>query len=112
MYLVTMPDHHAYFESHGLPDIEWRMKITTIVLYTRVAVMLVTSALQIIWMWWFEIVVVINGVNAVLSGRLYDISIIQFFLTFLILGRILFAVVLFSLSLLVFQCCLRLHIKQ
>jgi hypothetical protein len=112
MYLVTMPDDPAYFESHGLPEIEWRMKITTILLYTRVAVMFVTSALLIIWMWRFEIIVVINGVKTVLSGRLYDISIIQFFLTFLILGRISFAVVLFSLSLLVFQCCLRWHTKQ
>ncbi len=70
MYLVTLPDHHAYFENHGLSEIEWRMKITTILLYTRVTVMFVTSALLIIWMWWFEIIVVINGVKTVLSGRL------------------------------------------
>jgi hypothetical protein len=70
MYLVTLPDHHAYFESHGLPEIEWRMKITTILLYTRVTVMFVTSALLIIWMWRFEIIVVMNGVTTVLSGRL------------------------------------------
>jgi hypothetical protein len=70
MYLVTLPDHPAYFESHGLPEIEWRMKITTILLYTRVTVMFVTSALLILWMWRFEIIVVINGVATVLSGRL------------------------------------------
>ena len=70
MYLVTSPDHHAYFESHGLPEIEWRMKITTILLYTRVTVMFVTSSLLIIWMWRFEIIVVINGETTVLSGRL------------------------------------------
>jgi hypothetical protein len=69
MYVVTLPDHHAYFESHGLPEIEWRMKITTILLYTRVTVMFVTSALLIIWMWRFEIIVVINGVKTVLPGR-------------------------------------------
>jgi hypothetical protein len=69
-YLVMFPDDHAYFESHGLPEIEWRMKITTILLYTRVTVMFVTSALLIIWMWRFEIIVVINGVKKVLSGRL------------------------------------------
>jgi hypothetical protein len=70
MYLVTLPDNHAYFESHGLPEIEWRMKITTILLYTRVTVMFVTSALLIIWMWRFEIIVVRNGMKTVLSGRL------------------------------------------
>jgi hypothetical protein len=70
MYLVTMPDHHAYFQSHGLPEIEWRMKITIILLYTRVTVMFVTSALLIIWMWRFEIMAVINGVKKVPSGRL------------------------------------------
>ena len=70
MYLVTWPDHHAYFESHGLPEIEWRMKITTILLYTRVTVMFVTSALLIIWMWRFEIIVVRNGMKTVLSSRL------------------------------------------
>jgi hypothetical protein len=70
MYLVTSPDEPAYFESHGLPEIEWRMKITTILLYTRVTVMFVTSALLIIWMWRFEIILVINGVNPDLSGRL------------------------------------------
>jgi hypothetical protein len=70
MYLVTLPDHHAYFESHGLSEIEWRMKITTILLYTRVTVMFVTSALLIIWMWRIEIIVVRNGMKTVLSGRL------------------------------------------
>jgi hypothetical protein len=72
MYLVTLPDHHAYFESHGLPEIERRMKITTILLYTRVTVMFVTSALLIIWMWRFEIIVVINGVKTTVCffGRL------------------------------------------
>ena len=70
MYLVTSPDEPAYFESHGLPEIEWRMKITTILLYARVAVMFVTSALLIIWMWRFEIFVVRNGVKTFVSGRL------------------------------------------
>ena len=70
MYLVTFPDHHAYFESHGLPEIEWRMKITAILLYTRVTVMFVTSALLIMWMWRFEIIVVRNGMKTVLSSRL------------------------------------------
>jgi hypothetical protein len=46
------------------------MKITTILLHTRVTVMFVTSALLIIWMWRFEIIVVRNGVKTVLSGRL------------------------------------------
>jgi hypothetical protein len=70
MYLVTLPDHHAYFENHGLPEIEQRMKITTILLYTRVTVMFVTSALLILWMWRFEIIVVINGVKQFCLGRL------------------------------------------
>jgi hypothetical protein len=84
MYLVTSPDHHAYFESHGLPEIERRMKITTILLYTRVTVMFVTSALLIIWMWRFEIIAVINGAKTVLSGRLFMPSqLCSFFLTFI-----------------------------
>jgi hypothetical protein len=70
MYIVTLPDDPAYFESHGQPEIERRMKITTILLYTRVAVMFVTSALLIIWMWRFEIIVVINALKADLPGRL------------------------------------------
>jgi hypothetical protein len=70
MYLVTLPDHHAYFESHGMSEIEWRMEITTILLYTRVTVMFVTSALLIIWMWWFEFIVMINGFKTFLSDRL------------------------------------------
>jgi hypothetical protein len=70
MYLVTLPDDPAYFESHGQPEIERRMKITTILLYTRVAVMFVTSALLIIWMWRFEMIVVINALKADLPGRL------------------------------------------
>jgi hypothetical protein len=72
MYLVTLPDDPAYFESHGQPEIERRMKITTILLYTRVTVMFVTSALLIIWLWRFElmIIVVTNGMKKVLSGRL------------------------------------------
>jgi hypothetical protein len=66
--------------------------------------MLLTSALRIIWMWRFEIIVVINGVKTVLSGIDFnDISIIQLFLTFIqSICRISFAVVLFSWPLLVF----------
>jgi len=61
----------AYFESDGQPEIERRMKITTILLYTRVAVMFVTSVLLIIWMWRFEIIVVITAaLKADLPGRL------------------------------------------
>jgi hypothetical protein len=70
MYLVTLPENPAYFEGHGQPEIERRMKITTILLYTRVAVMFVTSALLIIWMWRFEMIVVINALKADLPGRL------------------------------------------
>jgi hypothetical protein len=70
MYIVTLPDDPAYFESHGQPEIERRMKITTILVYTRVAVMFVTSALLIIWMWRVEIIVVINALKADLPGRL------------------------------------------
>jgi hypothetical protein len=81
MYLVTLPDHHAYFESHGLPEIEWRMKITTILLHTRVVVMFVTSALLIIWMWRFEIIVVRNGVKPLVFCHVLNVTLVKTFLS-------------------------------
>jgi hypothetical protein len=85
MYLVTLPDHHAYFESHGLPEIEWRIKMTTILLHTRVAVMFVTSALLIIWMWRFEIIVVRNGVKPLVFCHVLNVTLMKTVLS----GRLL-----------------------
>jgi len=53
--VVTCPTDSFYFQSHGQPEIAWRLRTVFAMMVTQVAAACAVGAVLVVWMWHWEI---------------------------------------------------------